>query len=333
VTTALLALLALALTACSSSLSTGAAPAPSTPDPAVTVGSTTDATYPRTVEHALGTAEIPAAPQRIVAITGTAELDPLLLLGHPPVGAAVVDEELNDFSEHLNGLTDGIERMSSRRGINLEEVASHRPDLILGTVGWLGDFHNQLEEIAPTVAVDDSRPWQDVLRLVAQTVDEEEAAEAHIDEVDARVAALAEQHRDTLAGTTYTLLLPSRADGQNYVYVNTDVNELLNGLGMRPTEQVLSDTPADQNYVEYSLEQTEPLASDLVLAYSYGDAEGDDDIAAFVDSPVNQSLPAVAGDRVVTVNSAWWYLTSAVGIERVLDELESDVIPLLEPAS
>ncbi|WP_236030168.1 hypothetical protein [Paractinoplanes lichenicola] len=45
------------------------------------------ATYPVTLTHKLGTAEIKAAPQRIVALSD-ADLDALLVLGVQPVGVA-----------------------------------------------------------------------------------------------------------------------------------------------------------------------------------------------------------------------------------------------------
>ncbi len=316
---------ALVLAACGGATAGDATPASDADSPSEAV----EGSYPRTVEHALGSAEIPAAPERVVAITGTAELDPLLLLDHPPVAAAVVDEDLDAFSAHLDGLTEGIEQLGSRREIDVEAIAAYEPDLILGTVGWLEEIQDLLEQVAPTVAVDDGQPWQDVLRLVAQTVAEEDAAEAHIEAVDARVEALAEEHADALDGRTYTLLRPFPADGENGVYVNTDVNRLLDDLGMSVSEQVAADTPDDDVYVGYSLERTEPLATDVILAYTYGDEENDGAIEDFQQAPVNQTLPAVAEDRVVVVNAGWWYLTSAIGIERVLDEFEADVLPLL----
>ena len=55
-----------------------------------TGGTTADAAFPRTVEHAMGATEIPDRPRRVVVLD-TGELDSALSLGVTPVGAVTTD--------------------------------------------------------------------------------------------------------------------------------------------------------------------------------------------------------------------------------------------------
>src|SRR5690606_13333494 len=52
---------------------------------ATETATTSDAAYPRTVEHELGTVELPAYPGRIVSVTENEPLDCLVQLGVTPV--------------------------------------------------------------------------------------------------------------------------------------------------------------------------------------------------------------------------------------------------------
>lgn len=94
-----------------------------------------DAPATRSVDHALGTTEVPVEPQRVVAVTGTEELDALVALGVVPVAAAELELGVG-FSEQADPFLGDVAMLPTRREINVEEVATHRPDLIIGTVGW-----------------------------------------------------------------------------------------------------------------------------------------------------------------------------------------------------
>ncbi|MDP9352451.1 MAG: ABC transporter substrate-binding protein, partial [Chloroflexota bacterium] len=102
----------------------------------------------RTIEHAMGTAEVPANPQRVVALD-TGELDAAMTLGVKPVGAveAIPGE---GFPSYLEG-TEGIENVGTIEQPNLEKIAALKPDLILSSKLRHEVIYPQLSKIAPTV--------------------------------------------------------------------------------------------------------------------------------------------------------------------------------------
>ena len=88
---------ALTLTACGGGEDADAASGPTSP---------TDSAFPRTVEHAMGSTEIPERPERVVVLD-TGELDTALALGVTPVGAvttAVSEEFLSYLAEDAAGI-------------------------------------------------------------------------------------------------------------------------------------------------------------------------------------------------------------------------------------
>jgi iron complex transport system substrate-binding protein len=111
------------------------------------------------VEDMKGTAEIPANPQRIVDVSGSA--DELIILGMPFVASAntsmfdgvTVPAYLQTyFSEN------GVETVGNYSGgvgdLNLEKIAELKPDLIIMNIRH-EKVYEQLKAIAPTVMLTD----------------------------------------------------------------------------------------------------------------------------------------------------------------------------------
>jgi iron complex transport system substrate-binding protein len=111
--------------------------------------------FPVTVEHDLGTTDIPAAPERVVTV-GLTEQDTVLALGLTPVGVTEwygdqphatwpwAQDELGDAEPTVLSQTDGLQ---------YEAIAALDPDLILGlNAGLDEESYERLSEIAPTVA-------------------------------------------------------------------------------------------------------------------------------------------------------------------------------------
>ncbi|MEM6424501.1 MAG: hypothetical protein AAF728_04985, partial [Cyanobacteria bacterium P01_D01_bin.128] len=103
-----------------------------------------------TITHALGTAQVPKTPQRIVALTGISELEALLVLGVKPLAAAGDDRHFGRtaWHSHLKDQMQGVEMLPSRRNINLEKISTLRPDLLIGTAVPIEAAYSQLSQIA-----------------------------------------------------------------------------------------------------------------------------------------------------------------------------------------
>lgn len=112
----------------------------------------------RTVEHALGTTEVPVDPQRIVVLDSAYVLDNVVALGFGDDVVGRVD--LNGIGDvepsWLKGEIDfaQVEYLGSLHpdGVNLEKLAALEPDLVIGVGSAFGKQYDQISKIAPAVA-------------------------------------------------------------------------------------------------------------------------------------------------------------------------------------
>ncbi len=149
----------------------------------------------RTVEHAKGTAEIPAKPQRIVStsvtLTGT-----LLAIDAPVVGSGGSKPngpglDANGWFTHWSKIAEerGVESLYTGSNLDIETITAAKPDVII--VAATGndsavDSYDQLNQIAPTLVVDyNSHDWEEVTRQVGQMLNLSENADKILTEFDA----------------------------------------------------------------------------------------------------------------------------------------------------
>src|SRR5687768_8798680 len=107
--------------------------------------------FPVTIENQLGDAEVPARPERVVALDFSSA-DAAIALGVRPVAMARVDYAPNGVQpwtrEALGG--DIPELLSLTDGVPVEKVAGLRPDLIVATNAYgLDRWYELLARIAP----------------------------------------------------------------------------------------------------------------------------------------------------------------------------------------
>ena len=296
---AALAALTVAVAACGSDDDGGSTDAGGEPAPA---GGGADA-YPVEIEHTYGTTTIEGPPERIVTV-GLTDHDPVLALGHAPVG--VVDwfgdhphatwpwaqEALGDAEPEIVGDTTGI---------NFEQVAALRPDVILGLYAGLTEQdYDTLSAIAPTVAqpgehVDFGIPWQEQTVTVGRVLGQADEAEALVEGVEERFAAARAEHPE-FEGATGIVATPYQ--GTVSVFATEDVRgRFLDALGFVPVDE-LADLAGDSFSADLSLEQTDLLDVDA-LVWIVGDVEGDMDLLH--EEALYAGLDVVAEGREVPV--------------------------------
>ncbi|HEX2214449.1 MAG TPA: ABC transporter substrate-binding protein, partial [Mycobacterium sp.] len=129
-----------------------------------------------TVRHVFGETRIPAPPTRVVS-AGLTGQDDLLALGVVPI--AVTDWFGGEpfavwpwAATKLGGAQPTV--LSLADGIQIDQIASLRPDLIVATNAGLDqDTYTKLSEIAPTIAQSGDaffEPWQDQATAIGQAV-------------------------------------------------------------------------------------------------------------------------------------------------------------------
>ena len=293
----------------------------------------------RTITHALGTTRVPQVPQRIVALTGTSDLESLLVLGVKPFAAAGDDRMgLGQavWQPHMADQMQGVEMLPSRRNIKKEKVATLQPDLIIGASAQIKNVYSRLSQIAPTVALDTNQLWQENLRLVAEVVDESERAEIWIMAFEQRLATLADIYREKLAGITYTTANYQPGRRQFDMILGRDLDQAFQEIGLtRPPEQTRIIVQQDNSLrrANISLERLDLIDTDLLFFYHYGyptiqKAHELPELNRFLEAePLLRGLRAIENRRVFIVPAYYWFLGRSMGIPQVVDDLETTVLP------
>jgi iron complex transport system substrate-binding protein len=193
--------------------------------------------FPVTIEHKFGSTTIEEAPERVV-VAGLREQDSLLALGIVPVGTTEWYGEhpgaIFPWAEEALGDAPRPKVLPFDDGIQFEQVAALRPDLILAVYSGLTDKdYETLSQIAPTVAqppgqVDWGSSWQDEILTTGKAVGKPKEAERLRDEAEARLAAAKAEHPE-FAGQTAAVATPYQGI---YVYGPQDArSRLLVDLG------------------------------------------------------------------------------------------------------
>ncbi|TFV65296.1 UNVERIFIED_ORG: iron-siderophore ABC transporter substrate-binding protein [Bacillus sp. AZ43] len=302
--TGLAVVLALSLAACGGG---GDEPAASEPS------ATGDAAFPRTVEHAMGSTEIPARPERVVVLD-TGELDAVLSLGVTPVGAVTTGAS-DEFLGYLAEDAADVEPVGTVPEPDLEAIAALEPDLILSNRTRHEAIYEQLSRIAPTVFAEHvGVVWKENLLLDAEALGLEEEAAAALEEYESDAAALGEELGDP-AGTTVSAM--RFVDGTIRVYTaESFIGTVLADIGLDQLQLPPGQYPT---FAELSAEEVSRVEADVVLYSSFGPADESGE-AGVVAGPLWPRLPAVAEGRAHAVDDDIFY--SGVGLRAATLQLE-----------
>lgn len=263
----------------------------------------------REVEHAMGVAEVPTDPQRVVVLD-TGELDDALALGVKPVGAVRIDVATG-FLSYLEGQTEGIEEVGTISEPNLEKIAALDPDLILSSTVRHEAIYEQLNEIAPTVLAPDlGDTWKENFLLYADALNKSDEAEEMLADFEKQAAQLGQA-----IGNGKSLSIVRFLPGQIRLYSDQSfTGTILEDIGVTVPEPAIGE----DTYLELSPEQVTTAQADYLYASTYG-PEGDTDRADVVGGPLWQRIPAVKAGEVHELNDD---LLSGIGIQAAQQLLE-----------
>jgi iron complex transport system substrate-binding protein len=355
VTGTVVLLAALLTTGCGSGVgsSPSSSPQESSSGSAVTSGSAgskveqaADSTT-RSVTDQFETKEIPAQPQRIVAV-GSTDADVLVALGITPVGALKAGIGDGPYWEWLNnrpeiGDTTPIEQ-SAEGIINLEQVAALRPDLILmvNTYIDVSSQYQKLNEIAPTVAGKTSNisneTWQAQALHIGDVLGRSADAQQVVDDVEtmveqAAVANPAFKDKALSFGGVFS------ADAATMVFGPEDYARVfLAELGFTIPPRQLAELPTlvpvegatgeAGTQAPVSLERLDLLDGDaLVLAYISPQMQQE-----FESREVFRQVPVVAEGRYVPIDFnvvAAIRIPSVLAVPYVLDQLVPELAKVI----
>lgn len=271
----------------------------------------------REVTHALGTTEVPEAPERVVVLTNEGT-EALLALGVTPVGAAN-SWNGDPWWDHIEAAMGDAQPVGKESAVNLELVAALEPDLILGNAQRHEEIYPQLSVIAPTVVSEELRgDWKINFRLYAEALGLEAQGDAVIARYDAAVAGLQESLGAALQEEVSVVrFLP----GQIRIYqLDSFSGVLLQDLGFQ--------RPPIQNVEDFAIftgkESIPDMDGDRIFHFTWetGDGAGEALAQDVLNDPLWQSLPAVQAGKVHAVSDAVWNTAGGVlAAQMMLDDI------------
>ncbi|MEV7428584.1 MULTISPECIES: iron-siderophore ABC transporter substrate-binding protein [unclassified Nocardioides] len=296
---------------------------------------------PVTIDHAFGSTEIDEEPER-VATWGWGSGDAALALGVVPVAMPEYSYGA-DEAGRMPWQTEALEELGGEEPALLsetaeppfEEIAEAAPDLILANYSGITEAdYEKLSKIAPTVAYPDqpwATPWREVITTVGEALGKADEAEQVLADIDAEVAAAAEEHPEFEGKTIAAVAVDPSAF---YVYRGADPRvEFLEDLGftLAPSVDEL-DTEETTFYYTVSTEEVDKLGSDVLVSYSPTEeaaAEVDKSAAAKAMQQFQDGTVArVVGESLVSSVSP----PTALSLTWGLDDFVEALVPAVEKA-
>ncbi|NYI07927.1 ABC transporter substrate-binding protein [Allostreptomyces psammosilenae] len=308
----LTASVAAGLTACGSSDS-GGAPAESS---ASAAAGDSAAAFPRTIEHHKGTTEIPAKPERVVALDNSL-VEAVIALEAPLVGGIGSYRDQSGFPDYLGDAVKDTMDVGPLDNPNLEAIASLQPDLIVSATVRHDALYDQLSAIAPTVFVETTGPiWKENITLLGEALGEEDKAAEELAAYEERAKAVGDAINAAAGDPTVSIV--RFVDGPTRIYLpKTFVGIILEDMGIaRPENQ---RDPEEFN-IEISEEQIQQADADYIFMTTF--SGGEERREQFLANPLWERLNAVQNDHVFEVDDATWMTSvSLQGAEFVLDDM------------
>ncbi len=227
--------------------------------------------FPVTIENQLGTAAIPAAPERIVALD-VSSADAAIALGVVPVAMAKVDYAEGGIqpwtADALGGERPALLTLTDR--LPLEEIAAQAPDVILATNTYgLAQDYDKLTQIAPVVAwaeAEGADTWQSSAERIGRALGRADEAEQLVADVERQVADAAADNPD-FDGSTISFF--NLFQGDAYV-INSRKDfsiRFLEELGFGLTPEVAA-LKGQEGRAQVSRERLDTISADVVMGTS-----------------------------------------------------------------
>jgi len=256
--------------------------------------------FPVTIEHKYGSTTLDKLPERIVLV-GLTEQDTLLALGVVPMATREwyggLPGAIFPWAKDKLGNA-AVPVVLSSTEINFEQIASLKPDVIIGLYSALTeDEYKTLSKIAPTVAqpgnyVDYGIPWQELTQTVGLIVGKEPEAKALVASVENRFKEVKAQHPE-FTGKSGVVASTWGFPDTYYVYHSQDPrNRFMTELGFTIPAEV--DTLAKDTFgATVSRERLDLVDVDAVVWITFST----DDVEKVKTDPLYKQLKAASEGR------------------------------------
>lgn len=272
----------------------------------------------RTVEHAMGSAEVPVEPERVVVLD-SGELDSAVTLDITPVGAVEAVEGIG-LPDYLGDEVEGVELVGTVEEPNLETIATLEPDLILSSKLRHEQIYDQLSGIAPTVFTEETGvTWRENFDKHAEALNREAEAEETVAAYEESISSL----QESIGGNPPTVSVVRFTPGDTRIYQKESfIGTVLEDAGLpRPEAQDVHEFAL----LNVSAEAIPQMTGDVIFTTVYGD-ETETARENITSDALWQNLEAVENERVYDVSDDTWMLGigyTAAG--EILEDLEETI--------
>lgn len=247
-----------------------------------------------TYEHAWGSTTIQGTPKTIVALDFSF-VDTLVALDVYPAGIASAGKsEVPDYV--ADKLTD-YRNVGDRTRPNLDLIRSVQPDLIIASADRHQMIQNQLQAVAPTIALDDNSYLEvlDNLQLIGEIVGKPGKAEQVRQELSAKVEAVKRQVK-----SDRTVLIGGAFDDTFSIWLKDSfVGSLMTDIGMNYAYQKHENPKEGFSEVGLlTIEQMLEIDPDYLFIYG--------DYKKWEEKWQYRSLHAIRTDGAMEVNRNLW---------------------------
>lgn len=281
-----------------------------------------------TVDHAMGTAEVPCTPKRVVTL-GQGQTDSVLALGVTPVG--VVQPWTDDWYDYLPEEVEQAEVVGTELEPDLEAIAALQPDLILGSKLRHEALYPQLSQIAPTVFSETiGVAWKDNVSLWAQALCREDEGEAILAAYEERADEIEQGLEEQGKADTEVSVVRFMPD-QVRIYLTGFPGSVLRDAGLqRPEAQQVENWDESPQLIEISEERIPEMDGDVIFVMvsdewyaQTGGADVDETMSRWTSTDLWQGLSAVQAGKVQEINESQWNLGGGIlAANAALDDLE-----------
>ena len=262
--------------------------------------------FPVKIKSALGTAEIPKSPERVVTL-GQGSAETAIALGRTPVGMESYKWG-SDKSGYLPWIHEAVTKAGGKLpkqfaggdDIDFEAITELQPDVILAP--WSGITKEQysiLSDIAPTVAYPDqawSTNWDQQITLVAKALGQPDKAKTLIAKIKKQLATAAAS-RPKYKNVTFSYLYNSGPGTLGVFKPEEQRVQMVRSLGLTvdPVVKTFKETKGTDSAL-IGLENAEKLKdSDLAFTF-YSDPKNRKEIEK---QPLYAAIPAIKRGSVV----------------------------------
>ncbi|MEF3302725.1 ABC transporter substrate-binding protein [Paenibacillus sp. GYB003] len=329
----LLVALLLILAGCgASSGSPSSAPADGKQGSAAPAGANPGTAAPatRTIEHAMGTAEIKGTPSRIVILEWT-YAENLLALGIQPVGLA----DIAGYKKWVNAKPEPaatVVDVGTRQEPNMEVIMSLKPDLIVTTTIRAKTSYDKLKAIAPTIVFD---PYSekaskdlyaamlDSFKLMADIVGKSAEADKVIRDLD-KLYADARAKLKAAGKEGAEFVLTQAYSNQNAAVFrlmteNSAVSQIYGKLGLKNAYK--PEKFESQGFATTSVEAL-PAVQNANFIYA---VQSDDNVfeKQLKDNSVWKGLAFVKENRTYAIGGDMWLFGGPLSVSKIVDKTVS----------